>query len=141
MFKGRIEGLSAQSIVRHMTGDSNFEIRDTDGIKKNVDRPVEEHFLLKCYYAPLDADDFGRCARILLDNPLWIPRMKEMAFYRPYWSKLCQDWDMMMDLYLSSEMQKLQAHIRKIESNHAYETKILHVKNADDTFSVTQILF
>lgn len=63
-------GVSSETIVSVMTG---CEIRYPD--------------------VPHDADDFGRCYRLLELFPEWKYRMKEVAKKHPTWKPLVKNWD------------------------------------------------
>jgi len=48
---------------------------------------------------PHDAEDFGRCVRLLETHPEWIPRLSEMKHLSQNWGRLIKRWDHFMMLY------------------------------------------
>ena len=48
---------------------------------------------------PSDADDFGRCYRLLRRIPAWRPRLLEVAQAWPEWMPLVLEWDRLTKLY------------------------------------------
>lgn len=53
-----------------------------------------------CHYdVPYDADDFGRCVRLLEAVPAWRPRLPEVAEMFPAWRPLVRDWDALTEAY------------------------------------------
>jgi hypothetical protein len=48
---------------------------------------------------PLDADDFGRCFRLLERFPAWRPRLPEVAKAFPKWKKIVEAWSEMEELF------------------------------------------
>jgi hypothetical protein len=61
-------------------------------VLRGLDRPGEA----RAY--PHDADDFGRCQRLLKAIPGWRERIGEMAL-APGWGKLVEHWDELEKLY------------------------------------------
>jgi hypothetical protein len=49
--------------------------------------------------APHDAEDFGRCVRLLELIPGWRDRLSEVAEAEPAWAGLVDAWDEVEDLY------------------------------------------
>jgi hypothetical protein len=49
---------------------------------------------------PADADDFGRCHRLLERFPGWRPRMPEVAAKHPGWSRLVEAWERLTAVYV-----------------------------------------
>ena len=72
-------GISSVTIWRHMMGLPKSREWHTDGV-------------------PLDPDDFGRCYRLLVAVPEWLPRVGEMAVYAE-WAPLVGAWDELTALY------------------------------------------
>jgi hypothetical protein len=63
---------------------------------------------------PHDADDFGRCHRLLQRFPEWRARLGEVAERYPIWGPLVREWDALTDLYGGSHRamyDRLQALI------------------------------
>lgn len=52
------------------------------------------------YGTPLDADDFGRCHRLLNKFPEWRERLNEVALLLPEWGPLVREWSRLTELYL-----------------------------------------
>ena len=48
---------------------------------------------------PLDADDFGRCFRLLERFPAWRPRLSEVAAIFPKWRPIVEAWSGMEELF------------------------------------------
>ena len=48
---------------------------------------------------PLDADDFGRCYRLLNRFPEWRARLPEVAKAFPKWKKIVEAWSEMEELF------------------------------------------
>ena len=48
---------------------------------------------------PFDADDFGRCFRLLERFPAWRPRLPEVAKAFPKWKKIVEAWQEMENLF------------------------------------------
>ena len=42
---------------------------------------------------PHDADDFGRCYRLLKRHPEWKPRLSEVVAAFPVWGPIVREWD------------------------------------------------
>lgn len=53
-----------------------------------------------CCSVPLDADDFGRCYRLLALIPEWRERLVEMGEAFPDWVPLAREWDKLEEMYL-----------------------------------------
>jgi hypothetical protein len=52
---------------------------------------------------PHDADDFGRCYRLLAIEPAWRARIGEMARYSAEWAALAARWDELSAMYETAE--------------------------------------
>lgn len=52
-----------------------------------------------CVGVPKDPDDFGRCYRLLLFIPEWLPRLEEMSAQFPEWTGLVREWEELTHLY------------------------------------------
>jgi len=48
---------------------------------------------------PRDANDFGRCVRLLLRFPLWRARLPEIAAKIPEWDGLCREWERLTEMW------------------------------------------
>jgi hypothetical protein len=48
---------------------------------------------------PHDADDFGRCYRLLFIQPSWEARLGEMAQYSAEWAALVAEWPRLKAMY------------------------------------------
>jgi hypothetical protein len=48
---------------------------------------------------PWDADDFGRCYRLLKEIPEWRPRLPEVAARYPAWTGLVREWDRLSAMF------------------------------------------
>lgn len=48
---------------------------------------------------PRDADDFGRCHRLLLHFPEWRARLQEVAAKFPCWTGLVREWANLEEMY------------------------------------------
>lgn len=63
---------------------------------------------------PYDADDFGRCDRLLKKFPEWRGRMKEVAAAHPKWGPIVEVWDKLEKLYEAKEYRKLYEVIQSV---------------------------
>ena len=56
-------------------------------------------------WVPLDADDFGRCYRLLELIPEWKSMLPQVAEEHPNtaWPKLVENWDELTELFLTKE--------------------------------------
>ena len=61
------------------------------------------------YGFPRDADDFGRCARLIEFIPEWATRLGEVAERCSEWKPIVANWDRLTDLYACGEARKLDA--------------------------------
>lgn len=52
---------------------------------------------------PYDPDDFGRCYRLLVLFPEWIPRLKEVADIYPEWGPMVREWDKLTTEYITAK--------------------------------------
>ncbi len=68
------------------------------------------------YDVPHDADDFGRCARLLEHIPEWRARLVEMADRCSEWKAIVYNWDELVDLYAlgASGRDRLNEFLRRI---------------------------
>lgn len=64
------------------------------------------------YDVPYDADDFGRCYRLLERFPQWLPRLPEVAKKHPEWTNLINQWTHLCDLYEQKQYRELNDAIR-----------------------------
>ena len=74
---GNDAGISSKTIMSVMTGTA-----------------LEDHASV-----PWDADDFGRCYRLLNIFPEWKSRLQEVADKYPEWQKLVDNWDKLTEIY------------------------------------------
>ncbi len=66
--------------------------------------------------APYDADDFGRCARLLELVPEWIPRLGEVADACPPFRRLVRCWPELTRLYERGDTAMLSTIIGDLRS-------------------------
>lgn len=52
---------------------------------------------------PHDADDFGRCYRLVLAVPEWKDRLNEVATAFPGWGPIIREWDRLVELFLKED--------------------------------------
>lgn len=78
---GRDVGTSSKTIWAVMVG---VDVKDTESWNWGV---------------PLDADDFGRCYRLLVLFPQWRERLPEVAAIFPAWGPLVEHWEKLSLLY------------------------------------------
>lgn len=64
--------------------------------------------------APHDADDFGRCARLLELVPEWVPRLGEVAGAYPPFRRLIRCWPELTALYERGETAMLSVVIKDL---------------------------
>ena len=69
-----------------------------------------------CGDAPHDADDFGRCARLMERYPAWGPRLAEVAHFCPAFAPLVPVWGELSELYRSGKARELSLRIRELRS-------------------------
>lgn len=62
--------------------------------------------------APWDADDFGRCARLIDLIPEWEPRIREVAAACGAWRPLAARWPELKALYDAGRTSELDEAIR-----------------------------
>lgn len=91
--------MSNQRAIEWITG------YDTGKSSKNIwsvmmGQVPEEHNI------PYDADDFGRCYRLLERIPEWKPRMKEMEVI-PLWCPFVREWDKLTEMYESEQRKEM----------------------------------
>lgn len=55
---------------------------------------------------PLDADDLGRCIRLLQAVPEWRKRLHYAAALSPEWAALVAIWDELERLYMAGELEE-----------------------------------
>lgn len=55
------------------------------------------------YSTPMDADDLGRCLRLLDRVPEWKPRLPEVAERFPAWGPLVREWSRLEAAYYEDE--------------------------------------
>ena len=91
----RDTGASSKCIARHLMG------LDTDGSY------------------PHDADDFGRCERLLVAIPELRPRLGEMASVNRYWATIAPRWDEIKSAPdQNAAIRSLVSQIEKNDPNH-----------------------
>lgn len=66
--------------------------------------------------APYDADDFGRCARLMERYPDWAPRIGEVAQFCSAFAPLVPAWCELTELYRSGKARELSLRIRELRS-------------------------
>lgn len=57
--------------------------------------------------APLDADDFGRCYRLLKIMPEWRTRLKEVSDKHPAWRPIVARWDELEQAYEGKQYERV----------------------------------
>ena len=102
MDKNLIEWLTG-----HDTGRSSLSI-----VRRNFNLSGE-------YYHPLDADDFGRCYR-LLEN---VPQIKlsTMVGASPIWNKMVYAWPILEIYYKENDFSRISQKIDEIEKEASEE--------------------
>ena len=60
---------------------------------------------------PSDADDFGRCYRLIEKIPMWRKRLPEVAKVYPRWATIVREWDRLSGLH--------EAAVRALRTHHA----------------------
>ena len=63
---------------------------------------------------PYDADDFGRCHRLLERLPEWRDRLPEVAAVVPAWAPLVVAWNELTRLYTTNERRMLDVRLREV---------------------------
>src|SRR5687767_2874441 len=63
---------------------------------------------------PHDADDFGRCYRLLQHFPGWRARLSEVAARHPMWAPLVAAWDELTALYEAKDYRGLYDRIESM---------------------------
>lgn len=61
------------------------------------------------YGVPRDADDFGRCVRLLELIPEWAARLGEVVDRCSEWKSIVADWDRLADLHARGDVRQLNA--------------------------------
>jgi len=64
--------------------------------------------------APWDADDFGRCARLIDLIPEWGPRMHEVGDAVPAWRPIVDEWDALKRLCDEGRTRELDRAVRAL---------------------------
>lgn len=85
--------------------------RSSETIHSVLSRQLHTSFV---FDAPHDADDFGRCARLLELVPEWIPRLGEVAHACPSFRRLVRCWPELTRLHERGETAMLTAIIRDL---------------------------
>ncbi len=80
---GNDTGISSKTICRVMTGSKS----------PSDESPFDNE-------PPSDADDFGRCYRLLRHFPEWLPRLPEVPKRYPKWGPMIAAWDELCGMYL-----------------------------------------
>jgi hypothetical protein len=101
--EGPDTGLSSRAIGRKLSG----------GIPP---KPGRNNVALEGWEPPRDADDFGRCHRLLHAIPGWRKRIGEMATV-PGWEGLAQHWDELEALYLAKSYRDLYERIKVLRAS------------------------
>jgi len=66
--------------------------------------------------APWDADDFGRCARLIDLIPEWEDRIHEVADMCRSWRPIADCWDELKALYDAGRIDDLDVRVRELRS-------------------------
>lgn len=96
---GGDSGVSSRAIWAHMVGQKPSE--NWGGLAAS---------------APADADDFGRCSRLLALMPAWRSRVGEMAAYGPEWRALAAAWGELEALHAAGDTGRLYNRMRELRS-------------------------
>jgi len=67
------------------------------------------------YTTPMDADDLGRCLRLLDRVPEWKPRLPEVAERFPAWGPIVREWSRLEAAYYEDE-RDTGSRVRRIFS-------------------------
>lgn len=87
--RGTDTGISSRVIFAVLTGRTNAYARSGDGAIITD--------------TPQDADDFGRCYRLMERFPQWSKRLGEVANKHPNWAPLIARWDELADAYQAND--------------------------------------
>ncbi len=63
-------------------------------------------FKIKRAYPPSDPSDLGRCLRLHMKFPDFIPRIGELAIMYPEWRPFTESWPKMMELWLEESQNE-----------------------------------
>lgn len=70
---------------------------------------------------PHDADDFGRCYRLLQLFPDWRRRLPEVAAVHPKWGPMVAAWDELTALYEAKDYDRFWTRIQALEDEGRIE--------------------
>lgn len=79
------------------------------------------------YDVPHDADDFGRCHRLLVLIPEWRKRIAEVGTLLPAWLPIVREWDKLENMYreqLTSEPNKRSSKFLRYDSRTGRRGKV-----------------
>lgn len=62
-------------------------------------------------HCPHDAEDFGRCVRLLEQVPSWRDRLHEMAYVSPRWAALVSVWPELATLHRAGQTAELSTQV------------------------------
>lgn len=82
---------------------------------------------------PHDADDFGRCYRLLKRFPEWRHRLLEMKLAHPAWEPFVTVWDELTGLY--EAICDVNGHLQKERVPHTYNAFSKCIRAVDDAAS------
>ncbi len=86
--------------------------RNTGVSSKTIWAVMTESDGADCHFdIPHDAQDFGRCYRLLQSFPDWRKRIQEVADQFPKWGLFVLNWDKMTDLYEQGDEWELNQFI------------------------------
>lgn len=67
-------------------------------------------------HLPSDADDLGRCIRLLDRIPEWQSRIGEVGEVFPPWRRLVDDWERLVKMYAAEEWDAINARLSELTS-------------------------
>ena len=83
---------------------------------------------------PRDADDLGRCYRLLVRVPSFAPRIKELSSRSPQWAALIEHWDELIGMVITSN-DHLSRRMRKILAGVPNKNEVRLGPNMSITFA------
>jgi hypothetical protein len=70
---------------------------------------------------PHDADDFGRCYRLLLIFPDWKKRINEMSCLGKIWKRIAAHWEELEGLYEKNKHKELYKRLQELQPDEDEE--------------------
>lgn len=65
---------------------------------------------------PRDADDFGRCVRLLDAMPKWRARLSHVAKTSPEWEPLINEWEQLERMYRNGHLDQVSTFLRELSN-------------------------